>query len=144
LKQLLQARLEKSRSRSRKHAERRLVYIYTEEKGLQPIEREPWRIKHREKTTPIYVDGEAENILVELDHGEYLLEARFNRNNRGKVKGLISVYNYKGKLVYRAKYIDGELRRSTGNPIYAWLVRLLAQTLHIPVRKTMLGDEKHA
>ncbi len=135
---------ESSKSRSGKHVLRQLVFIYSREKGLVPLSRLPERIVSRSEAEKTYRRGRATRYSVRLKHGDYLLIARFIRNFYGKVKGSIEVYNYHGELVYRAKYVDRELRRSTGNPIYAWLVRLLAEKLKIPVKKTLLGDEKHA
>ncbi|MCY0867744.1 MAG: hypothetical protein OWQ48_00720 [Desulfurococcus sp.] len=60
----------------------------------------------------------------------------------GRVKGYIAVYNHRGEIVYKAKYQNGVLRRSIGDPVYAWLVRVYVDTHRIPVSKTVLGDEK--
>ncbi len=143
MQSVIEAVEEKSRSRTGKHVARRLVYIYSRDKGLIPLSKEPDRITRREDAEPTYKEGEAEKYLVKLEHGEFLIQARFVKNFLGKVVGEISVYNYKGELVYRAKYRDGELRRSIGNPVYAWIIRLFVEKLRIPVKKTRLGDEKH-
>ncbi|MEM1879254.1 MAG: hypothetical protein QXJ18_05790, partial [Desulfurococcaceae archaeon] len=58
------------------------------------------------------------------------------------VKGYISVYNSKGQMVYRAKYRNGYVVYSKGDPVFAWLVRLVLDSQKIPVIMTKLGDEK--
>ncbi len=140
---VLEAVEENSRSRSGKHILRSLIYIYSREKGLTPLSKIPHRIVKAEEIPKTYRIGEARRLLVGLRHGEFLIQARFIKNFQGRVKGEISVYNYRGELVYKAKYVDGELRRSMGNPVYAWIVRLFASELRIPVKKTRLGDENH-
>ncbi len=143
MESVIEALEEKSKSKTGKHVARRLVYIYSREKGLIPLSRASERIIRGEDAEPTYRRGEARKYLVKLGHGEFLIQARFIKNFLGKVVGEISVYNYKGELVYRAKYRDGELRRSIGNPVYAWIIRLFVEKLRIPVKKTRLGDEKH-
>lgn len=94
------------------------------------------------EATPTYVVGSARLIKVSLSHGDFALYGWFVRNHLGRVKGYVSVYNHRGELVYRARYFNGVLRRSVGNPVYAWLVRVFTEALRIPVSTTRLGDEK--
>ncbi len=136
-------RIESSKSRTGKHILKSTALIYKKDKGLLSINKLREVVVGEEQVKPTYRRGWAKKIDVKLDHGDYLIHIWFVKNLWGKVKGYISVYNHKGELVYRAKYVDGDLRRSTGDPIYAWLVRLVAQELKIPVKRTKLGDEKN-
>ncbi len=136
-------RIESSKSRTGKHVLKSTVLIYKKDKGLLSINKHQEAVVGEEQVKPTYRRGWAKKIDVKLDHGDYLIHIWFVKNLWGKVKGYISIYNHRGELVYRAKYVDGDLRRSTGDPIYAWLVRLVAQQLKIPVKRTRLGDEKN-
>ncbi len=133
--------LEESRSRSGKHKRKCIVLLLLRDNGLQPVEK-TGRVAASSEAKPVYARGWARSIAVAPGHGDYVVQLCFTRNMWGRVKGYISVYNYHGELVYRAKYVDGELRRSIGNPIYAWIPRLVAEQLRIPVKKTRLGDER--
>ena len=132
---------EESRSRSNRHICRKVSLILLKNNGLKLLSKMPERVLEKTETKPTYAHGRAIKYKVKLEHGDYAIQISLVKNLWGKVKGWISVYNYKGELVYRAKYVDGELRRSIGNPIYAWIIRLVAEELHIPVKKTRLGDE---
>ena len=136
-------KIESSKSRTGKHVLRSMVLINGKDEGLLSINKIREAIVGEEQVKPTYRRGWAKKIDVKLEHGDYLIHIWFVKNLWGKVKGYISVYNHRGELVYRAKYVDGDLRRSTGDPIYAWLVRLVAQELKIPVKRTKLGDEKN-
>ena len=132
---------EESRSRSNRHMCRKVSLILLKDNGLKLISKMPERILEKTEIKPTYARGKAYKYRVKLEHGDYAIQISLVKNLWGKVKGWINVYNYKGELVYRAKYVDGELRRSIGNPIYAWIVRFVAEELCIPVKKTRLGDE---
>ncbi len=134
--------VEESRSRSKKHLIRRLVLILKKDGRVIDVEKHREVIAGEKEAKPTYARGWAKNIDVLLEHGDYVIQAVFIKNFLGKVKGVIEVYNYRGELVYRAVYRDGELRRSIGDPVYAWIIRLVAERLRIPVKKTRLGDEK--
>jgi hypothetical protein len=134
--------LEDSRSRTGRHHAKSIIVIYSRDKGLIPLEKASEYIAYKGEGKPTYVRGKAYSVKLRLRHGDYVLYAWFVKNFLGKVKGYISVYNHRGELVYRAKYYDGILRYSIGNPIYAWLVRLFIDKARIPVRKIRLGDEK--
>lgn len=143
-KEVVVARLydEDSRSRSGRHLSKKRAYILLRDNGLKPVSKLADRIVKMEEAKPIYSRGKAVCYYVRLGHGDYAIQVWLVRNLWGRVKGFIEAYNYRGELVYRAKYYDGELRRSTGNPVYAWIIRLVAQLLKIPVKKTRLGDER--
>ncbi len=133
--------IENSRSRSGRHHAVSTLIIYNREKGIIPLNKADGYIVEETKAKPTYARGEAKKIKLRLNRGEYVVYGWFVKNFLGRVKGYIEVYSYRGELVYRAKYVDGELRRSRGNPVNAWLVRVFAEHLKIPVKKTRLGDE---
>ncbi len=132
---------EESRSRSNRHICRKISLLLLKNNGLKLVSKMPNRVLEKTEIKSTYAYGKAYKYKIRLEHGDYAIQISFVKNLWGKVKGWINVYNYKGELVYRAKYVDGELRRSIGSPIYAWIVRLVVEELHIPVKKTRLGDE---
>jgi len=133
--------LENSKSRSGKHKLSTILYIYDREKGLTSVAKALDIIVEKKSVKPTYSRGEAYAVKLKLGKGDYVIYGWFVKNFLGKVKGYISIYSYKGELVYRAKYYDGVLRRSVGNPVNAWLVRLFIDKTKIPVKETYLGDE---
>ncbi|MET1160792.1 MAG: hypothetical protein ABWW65_07520 [Thermoprotei archaeon] len=133
--------VENSRSRSGRHHAVSVLVIYSREEGVIPVTKASDRIAGVEPAKPTYVRGDAKAYKIKLKRGEYLIHGWFVKNFLGRVKGWINVYNYRGELVYRAKYINGVLRKSIGNPVNAWLVRVFVEYLKIPVRETHLGDE---
>ncbi len=134
--------VEDSRSRSGKHIAKSLLFIYKKNSGLVSVSKAGDKIVNIREAKPTYAKGSAKEYSLILEHGDYAIRVWLVKNFLGKVKGFIEVYNHRGELVYRAKYYDGELRKSIGNPIYAWLVRLVVEKLRIPVKKTRLGDER--
>ncbi len=133
---------EDSRSRSGRHVVKKRAFILLKNGLLKPVSKLEDRVLEVRDIEPTYSRGKARCYRVRLDHGDYAIQVSFVKNLWGRVKGFIEAYNYKGELVYRAKYFDGELRRSIGAPIYAWIIRLVTQLLKIPVSKTRLGDER--
>ncbi len=132
---VLEAVEEYSKSRSGKHILRRIILLYIKDKGLIPISKARDRIAGVYEASKTYRRGSAKKYVVKMDHGDYLIDARFVKNFLGKVKGEVRIYNYKGELVYKAKYIDGEVRRSTGSEIYEWLLKIFFEQLKIPVKR---------
>ncbi|MCS7128566.1 MAG: hypothetical protein N3E36_04565 [Sulfolobales archaeon] len=132
---------EESRSRSGKHVCKRIILIVTKGGSIVSLTKEPMRIVNRREVKPTYVLGKAFEVAVRTDPREYVVQISLIRNFLKKVKGYISVFTGTGQMVYRAKYIDGELRRSFGKPVYAWIVRLISSAVSIPVKATTLGDE---
>jgi len=133
-------KVESSRSRSGKHVASSTLLIYVRDKGV--VKPSGDRVVEEAEANPTYVIGSAKSIKVRLSHGDFAIYGWFVKNYLNRVKGYISVYNYRGELVYRAKYLNGYLRRSKGSPVYAWLVRVFTEALKIPVSQTRLGDEK--
>ncbi len=124
---------ERSFSRSGKHAMRRLVLVVSKDGVREPEAR-------RVRTKPLYARGEAYLLRdVSVGEGEYLVQASFVRNLRGHVKGTIEVYTGDGALVYRAVYRKLKIRRSMGDPKYAWVVQRVVEHLKLPVKRMNLG-----
>jgi len=134
---LLTLRLERSRSRTGKHAARSLVLLVSE--SGEVVEARP-RLYRRVK--PLYSKGEAFEASFEVPPGWYLVYVWLVRNLRGHVKGYIEVYSRDAELLYRAVYRRLKLRRSRGDPRYAWIVRRVVEHLRLPVKNTNLGDEE--
>ncbi|OYT37760.1 MAG: hypothetical protein B6U89_06890 [Desulfurococcales archaeon ex4484_58] len=133
--------VENSRSRSGRHRASSVLLIYSREKGFIPLSKAKEYIVEENIVKPTYVKGEARSYKLKLKKGDYVVYGWFVRNFLGKVKGYIEVYSYKGELLYRAKYYNGIVRKSIGNPVNAWLIRLFLEKTRIPVKKTRLGDE---
>lgn len=134
--------IENSKSRSGRHRAVSTLIIYSREKGVIPLSKANGYVVEELKTKPTYARGEAKKVKLRVNRGEYIVYGWFVKNFLGKVKGYIEVYSYRGELLFKAKYFDGELRRSRGNPVNAWLVRVFTDYLKIPVKKTRLGDER--
>lgn len=132
---------EESRSRSGKHICRRIILIVTKGGSIISLTKEPVRILSKREVKPTYVLGKAFEVTVRTDPRDYVVQVSLVRNFLKRVKGYISVFTGTGQMVYRAKYVDGELRRSLGKPAYAWIIRLVSSAINIPVKATTLGDE---
>jgi len=133
--------IESSVSRSGRHRAVSTLAIYSRERGFIPLSKAGDRVVEKSEAKPTYARGEAYRVKVKIAKGEYIIYGWFVKNFLNRVKGYISVYSHKGELIYRAKYVDGELRRSMGSPVNAWLVRVFTEQLKIPVKRTRLGDE---
>ncbi len=129
----LKAVLELTKSRSGKHASRRLAFIITEEGDLRELKDGSKCIKCK-----TYAEGEAREVEVELGRGEYLALVWLVRNLRNHVKGEILLLNSKGDMVFRAVYRRLKLRRTHGDPKYAWMVRVIADRIGLYVKKYSL------
>jgi len=133
---MLGLRIERSRSRSGKHAVRSLALLVSPRGEV--VEARP---RSAERLRPLYSVGEAFQAYYAVPEGWLLVYVYLVRNLRGHVKGYIEVYDRDGRLLYRAVYRRLKLRRSIGDPSYAWAVRRVAEHLKLPVKRTNLGDE---
>lgn len=137
--QALVFKIERSRSRRGKHVLYSMVFVYKKREGLFSYTKARY---NEEQAKPTYSRGEAKYVSLSLDPGDFAIYVWMVRNFRNTVKGYISVYNSKGQMVYRAKYRNGYVVYSKGDPVFAWLVRLVLDSQKIPVIMTKLGDEK--
>ena len=87
---------------------------------------------------PLYSVGFARKVRVRLGRGEYLAVLKLVRNPRGVVKGYVEVYDASGVVVFRAAYRKLKLRRSFGDPKYAWVVESLVRHLKMPIKRLNL------
>jgi len=133
---VIRLRIEKSRSRSGKHAARSLALLVSE--NGEVVEARPRLANPAE---PLYRVGEAREAFFTVPDGWYLVYVWLVKNLRGHISGYIEVYDREGRLLYRAVYRRLKLRRSRGDPRYAWIVRRVADHLRLPVKRTNLGDE---
>ncbi len=125
---------ELSKSRSGKHAVRKLVLIVSKHKGVRKAECSDIKI-----TSRVYSRGWARECHVELGEDEYAVQVFLVKNLYGHVKGVIEVYRSDGTMVFRAVYRRLKLRRSMGDPKYAWIVKTVADYLKLPVKRYNLG-----
>jgi len=132
-------RVERSVSRSGKHLLYSTVFVYKKNVGLVPYTK---CVISEQKAEPLYAKGDAKVVNLKTEHGDLVVHVVLVKNPMNRVKGYISVYNYRGELLYRAKYLNGFIVKSKGNSIYAWVVRLFLEVAKIPVTGTKLGDEK--
>jgi hypothetical protein len=121
---------ELSKSRTGKHAVRRMVLIVSKDGSVRKPEGRGGRVK------PIYAEGEARLVEIsDLRDNEVAVYIHLVRNPRGRVKGYMEVYDRDGALVYRAVYRKLKLRYSKGNPRYSWAVRIAAEHIRLPVKR---------
>lgn len=132
-------RVESSKSRSGKHVLISTIFVFKKREGLIPYTK---CLLSETSTSPIYKLGSARLVKIQVDQGDLVVYVYLLKNFKGEVKGYVSVYSFRGDLLYRAKYSSGVVRYSKGNPIYAWLVRVVLDTVRVPVKATYLGDEK--
>jgi len=131
--------VESSKSKSGKHVLYSNVYVYSRAASrILPCDK---YVASFTEVKPVYVRGRAKRVSLRVEKGDFVIYVWMVRNYLKRVKGYILLFNHSGELVYKAKYVDGSLRRSVGSPVYAWLVRLFVEQLKIPVRETRLGDE---
>jgi len=124
---------ELSKSKSGKHAVRRIALIVSRDGEVKPAKGVEEYIK------PVYVKGKAKKIIVNLSDNEYAVQVHLVRNIYGKVKGFIEVYDNNGSLLFRAVYRKLKLRRSMGEIKYAWIVKVVADKIKLPVKRYNLG-----
>ncbi len=107
--------LEATRSRSGKHAARRIAVIV-----------EPGRVRVVEKgSSPAkgtYVKGTASYAELDPPKGGYIVYMVLVRGLRGRVTGRIHVYDHHGRLVLEAKLVKRKIRRVRGDARLSWVV----------------------
>ncbi len=129
----VQLRVERSKSRTGKHAVRDIALVVTADGRVEEA-----RPKARYPAKPVYSRGEAYLVHVEAREGVYPVQVHLVRNLRGHVKGYIEVYGPDGTPVYRAVYRKLKLRYSRGDDRYAWVVEAVARYLNLPVKRANL------
>jgi len=133
--QMLRIRIENSRSRTGKHACRALALIVSKE-GSEI--REPTALR-TEEVKPLYSDGSARYIYIDLKSNELLVYVMLIKNLRNEVKGYIEVYTLNGNKVFRVKYVNGKIRCVFGNRRYWPIVEKVLMHLRIPYRRVNLN-----
>ncbi len=132
MSKLVDVRIEKSSSRSGRHAVYYNVFIVDK----RCVIKQPKLVKQR-RVKPIYRKGEALEAKAKLPENpdEVLVKVRFVKNLMGKVKGEIEVYNSEGELVLKTVYRKLKVRRSRGDPEYRWAIECLMDKLKLPVKR---------
>ncbi|KSW12270.1 hypothetical protein CF15_05845 [Pyrodictium occultum] len=133
---MLNVRMERSKSRSGKHAARSLALLVSEDGQI--VEPRPRMVREER---PLYSRGSAYIASVAVPPGWYLVYIYLVKNLRGHVKGYIEVYSHDAQLLYRAVYRRLKLRYSRGDPRYAWIVQGVVDYLRLPVKNMNLGGE---
>ena len=124
---------ELSKSRSGKHAVRRIVLVVPRRGAVRKPDASRIPVK------PTYAVGGAWRLEPRnLGEDEVIVLIHLVRNPRGRVKGYIEVYGPDGALLYRAVYRKLKLRYSKGNPRYAWAARRAAEHIKLPVKRYSL------
>ncbi len=122
-------RLERSRSKSGKHAYARLAFVMDHAgrvvREFQPPEGAP----------EVYAKGQGGEVSVGYGGEEVLVLLELKKNLRGHVSGYVEVYDH-GKLAYKAVYRKLKLRGMEGDPAYFYFVKKLFEYLRIPVKRT--------
>ncbi|MEB3755496.1 MAG: hypothetical protein GSR79_01350 [Desulfurococcales archaeon] len=123
--------VELTKSRTGKHAARRMAFIVNEHGGITELA--SGDICEECKT---YAKGEAKRVKVkELSRDEYLVIVRLVRNTRGHVLGEITIYDWRQEPVFRAVYRKLKLRKNFGASRYAWIPRIIADKLKLYVKR---------
>lgn len=127
-------RIEKSRSRTGKHAFRALVLEVCDDTVREP------KAVHRVRVRPTYAVGEA--FEAEFESSCVLVYLSLVKNLRNEVKGVIRVF-HEGKEVLRVKYIKEKIRRVCGDKSYHRVLEHVIRYLRIPYRRINMdtGDD---
>lgn len=131
--------IENSRSRSGRHHAVSTLILYSKSSGVIPLTKASELIVEERACKPTYVKGVGRRIKVRVGKGDFIVYGWFVKNFLSKVKGYITVYNYRGDEVYRVKYYDGVLRRSFGDLIYDWLIKIFVDINRIAVKEYRSG-----
>jgi hypothetical protein len=130
---VVQLRVEKSKSRTGKHAVRDIALLVYQDGRVEEV-----KVKSKYPVKPVYSRGEAYLVHVEAKPGVYPVQVHLVRNLWGHVKGYIEVYGPDGVAIYRAVYRKLKLRYSRGDDRFAWIVELVAKHLNLPVKRVNL------
>ena len=128
---------EKSESRTKKHAVRKIPFIVTKDGKVEVV-----RSGKRIEVKPTYVKGYAYRINVKQPEKAVLVQVNMVKCLRDKVKGEILVYDGNETPVFRAVYRKLKIRRVFGDPKYGEYVKIICRYLKIPVKRYNLGEEK--
>jgi hypothetical protein len=128
---LLDVVIELTKSRTGKHAARRMAFIVNENGEIKELA--SGDVCEECKT---YTKGEARKLGVhELNRDEYLVVVRLVKNLQGRVSGEIIVYDWGQKPVFQAVYRKLKLRKTFGDSRYAWIPRIIADKLKLYVKR---------
>ena len=131
--------VEDSRSRSGLHRARMLAFIVSREGSVTPVHKHP-RARLESKSRGLYSRGSRLVYKVGLSSSEVAVQVGLVRNQRGHVKGYISVINSRGE-VYRVVLRRLKARMSSGDPSYSWAVEAVMRHLGLDrvLRRVNLG-----
>ncbi|MEB3789768.1 MAG: hypothetical protein GSR72_07760 [Desulfurococcales archaeon] len=113
--------IEASKSRTGKHASRKLAVVYYKNRK-EVITKPTGPRTKQEHTRTVYARGQSFITELEDPDIEYIVYVELIRNLRGHVKGYLYVYDREGRLLYEAVLRKRKIRRVSGNKQYSWLV----------------------
>ncbi len=113
--------IEASKSRTGKHASRKLAVVYYKNRK-EVVTKLTSTTTKQEHIRTVYARGQS--VIIELDNPdiEYIVYVELIRNIRGHVKGHLQVYDRNGRLLYEAVLRKRKIRRVSGGKQYSWLV----------------------
>ncbi|RLG87291.1 MAG: hypothetical protein DRO15_05105 [Thermoprotei archaeon] len=120
---------ELSKSKSKRHAIRRMGFIVKETCEIERPRGRSIPIK------PLYAQGEAHEVYVNIPPDAYAVQLIMIKCLRNRVKGCIEVFSSDGRLLLRVKYQKFKVRKSVGDSKYSWIVDKIIKHLKIPVRR---------
>ncbi|HIH90730.1 TPA: hypothetical protein HA337_05335 [Desulfurococcaceae archaeon] len=120
--------LERSKSKSGKHAFLRLAFV-VDHSGRVVAEYQP-----PEGKPEVYSRGRGGEVSVPYKGEEVVVVLELKKNARDRVSGSAEVYD-RGKLVYKASYRKLKLRSSYGDPAYHYFVSSVFKYLNLPVKR---------
>jgi hypothetical protein len=121
---VLELPIERSVSRTGRHAARRVAVIIRSNGAIEVVG-EP----SRRGSGCTYSKGVCGVAEVRLDPGDVAVEVRLVRSHSGRVSGEFVVYDHTGSPVLVAVYRRLKVRRSRGDPSYAWAVEAAVKAL---------------
>ena len=113
--------IEASKSRTGKHASRKLAVVYYKNRKEVVAKPTGSRAKQEHLRT-VYARGQSVIVEVADPDIEYIVYVELIRNLRGRVKGHLQVYDRDGRLLYKAVLRKRKIRRVSGDKQYSWLV----------------------
>lgn len=135
-KQLVKGLVERSTSKTKKHA--RFAALFVVKKG-GPVEVAKPVAERPVKGT--YAIGVAKEVEVEAPSSPdaAVVQVAFTRNIKKQVLGELVVYDSAGRPVLKCVYRKLKVRRSWGDPSYAWAVQATMDFLKLPVKRYNFG-----
>ncbi|MGC8621814.1 MAG: hypothetical protein ACP5I6_01870 [Caldisphaera sp.] len=108
--------VESTKSKTGLHAMRKIVVLIKKGKEIETIANP----SKDDKGT--YKKGKAGKVTLRLNINEYAVHVTLVKNPKNRIKGRLKVYNCDAQEVLEVKYEKLKIRRSWGDPSYAWII----------------------